>query len=98
MSRPSPLTRFAILACVAALPVGCKTIYKDVYSPRKNFYHPPVEKKVELPVDKKASSTAPQGLPQPPATVPGGIPGLAPVPGADAMPAMPAPALPTPAP
>jgi hypothetical protein len=90
MSRPSPLPRFLILACVAALPVGCKTVYSDVYSPRRNYYHPPVEKKVELPVDKKASSTPVAPGPAAPAA----IPGLAPAP--DILP-MPAPA-PAPAP
>lgn len=96
MPRLSPLPQLTLLVCAALLPAGCKTLYSDVYSPRGNHFVPPVEKKVELPVDKKANAPAPiQGLPVPGAADPNAIPGM-PAPAA-ADPAMMAPP-PVPAP
>jgi hypothetical protein len=89
MPRLSPLPQFVLLACAAALPIGCKTIYTDAFSPRGNHFVPPVEKKIELPVDKKANAPAPVNAIPAPGAEAGGIPGLAPAPGVPEMPALP---------
>jgi hypothetical protein len=99
MPRLSPLPQLVLLACAAALPVGCKTIYSDAYSPRGNHFVPPPEKKIELPVDKKAKETPVNAVPAPGGAEPGGIPGLMPAPGgAPEMPALPGAPAPAPAP
>jgi hypothetical protein len=86
------------LVCAAALPVGCKTVYSDTYSPRGNHFVPPPEKKIELPEEKKPTTPAPVQAVPAPGTEPGGIPGLMPAPGGlPEMPAVP-PAAPPPAP
>src|SRR4051794_11474547 len=100
MPRLSPLPQLVLLACAAALPVGCKTIYSNTYSPRGNHFVPPVEKKIELPEDKKANATpAVNAVPAPGAAEPGGIPGMPAAPGAlPEMPALPPAPAPAPAP
>jgi hypothetical protein len=94
MPRLSTLPQLVLLACAAVLPIGCKTVYTDAFSPRKNHFVPPVEKKIELPVDKKANTPAPVNAA--PAPEPGGIPGLpglpAPAGGMPEVPALPPPA------
>ncbi|HEV7403536.1 MAG TPA: hypothetical protein VGO11_11435 [Chthoniobacteraceae bacterium] len=94
MPRLSPLPQLILLACAAALPVGCKTIYTDVYSPRGNHFVPPKEKKIELPEEKKKPVTPVDAVPVPGAPDAGGIPGLMAPPEMGA----PAPAVPAPAP
>ena len=92
MPRLFPLPQLTFLVCAAALPVGCKTVYSDVYSPRGNHFVPPKEKKIELPVDKKANEAQPvQAIPAPAAPDPNALPGLPPAPAMDAPPALPPP-------
>lgn len=76
------------------LPVGCKTLYTDVYSPRGNRFVPPKEKKIELPEEKKPAAPAPVQATPVPGLLPegGAVPGLLP----DAGMMAPPPALPPP--
>jgi hypothetical protein len=91
MPRLSPLPQLLLLACAAAFPVGCKTIYSDVYSPRGNHFVPPKEKKIELPEDKKPKAPV-NAVPAPGIPEAGGLPGLPPAPEMPALPPAPAPA------
>src|SRR4051812_23667127 len=97
MSRPFPLPRLVFLSCTVALLLGCKTVYTDMYTHRRNYFHPPVETtKIELPPERKSTPPPVQALPVPGAGAPA-IPGLAPVPDMGGLPApAPAPAPPPP--
>jgi hypothetical protein len=71
---------------------GCKTVYSDMYSPRRNYFVPPKEKpkEISIPIEEIAPPSTPEtpaGLlpPAPPSAAP-----VTPPPPAPADPALPA--------
>src|SRR4051812_34952008 len=101
MFRPrSPI--WLTLAAAAVLLPGCRTMYSDIYAPKRNFYKPPVEKPtVILPETTTTTPVTPQpAVPAVPPPAPGSeLPGAAPAPpppGLEAVPPPPPPAAPPP--
>jgi hypothetical protein len=85
MLRPSNTVAISILLFAAFSLSACKTIYTDMYSPKRNYFKP--EKETPKPAEVLPSGA----LPEVPAPAPAAAPGL------DAAPA-PAPTEPAPAP
>lgn len=98
MLRPSSLLSVALLLCTATGFVGCKTIYTDMYRPKKNYFKPEKDskKKGEVLPETKIDLSAPTP-PAPGAPADLGLPGAgapaadpaAPAAGAPAIPAIP---------
>ncbi|HEY2342440.1 MAG TPA: hypothetical protein VGH90_05385, partial [Chthoniobacteraceae bacterium] len=60
MSRPLRSIVPLILASGALVSVGCETIYRPMYTPRRNHYVPPPKQEVVAPtVPTTPSTTAP---------------------------------------
>ena len=83
MSRPVCSIIPATFLALSLVLSGCKTIYSDMYSPRRNHFIP--VKQPPKKVEAVAPLTEPEPTPPPP-----GLPPPAPVPAAPLEPAMPA--------
>jgi hypothetical protein len=81
MSRPIQALSLVVLTAAGVFLSGCSdTVYRDVYSPRRNYWVPPPEEKKEIPSTVTNTSTpAPTVTPS---IVPGGMPAVPPAPAA----------------
>ncbi len=99
MFRPRCTPLWLPILAIALTFTGCKVMYRDVYSPKKNYYKPPKEKSMAslLPEEKPGQVPAGGTVPAPGGVVPEAAPAMpaAPgIPGLDAVPAPPPPAAP----
>lgn len=95
MPRPSSVLSVALLLSTTFGLVACKTIYTDMYRPKRNYFKPVKEtpKPADvLPAPKPVDALTP--LPGAPAPAAPGLDPLAPAPGAPAAPAPAVPAIP----
>jgi len=97
MLRPSLTAKIALSLIAAAGLTGCKTIYSDTYSSKRNYFKPEKEQARPTELLPESTPTLPDGgappMPMPaPAPAPPGLDGAAiePAPGAAPAPAPPA--------
>jgi hypothetical protein len=97
MSRPTT-NIIGLCAIIVIGLTGCKSVYSDMYSYKKNTFTPPAQKSeilksISQEDIKRAEQQAAIAQPTPPPAVPGLDPGAAPasgIPGLDPAPAAPA--------
>jgi len=63
MSRELRLIFPVTLLAICVLSSGCDTVYSDMYSPRRNYFVPPKEKKPEVPIPLEETVTTPADAP-----------------------------------
>ncbi|MEQ1858797.1 MAG: hypothetical protein ABMA13_02555 [Chthoniobacteraceae bacterium] len=90
MPRPSFTALIALSLLAAVSLTGCKTIYSDMYSSRRNYFKP--EKDTPKPSDLLPMELPPDSAPAPALMPPGLDPAAPPMPAPDAAPGAPAPA------
>jgi hypothetical protein len=94
MPRPSAFTTVVLSLCAVAFLGGCRTVYSDMYSPKRNYFKPVKDKPkptefLPEPVPSTPLPTTAPPLEAPPAVPPPADVAPAPLPADPAAPAIP---------